>query len=101
MSFPHALPQFLEEHPTLHNSTHVIGVGLKLLRKKRQEVNPEKQRLIQHMCSKTALVDVRVKIHPDISLARWLRCMRFDHQHPCPLEQVAGLVQTTPCRVVF
>ena len=27
--------------------------------------------------------------------------MRFDHQHPCPLEQAAGLVQAAPCRVAF
>ena len=26
MYFPHALAQFLEEHPTLHNATHVIEV---------------------------------------------------------------------------
>ena len=35
MSFRHALPQFLEERPTLHNATHVIGVGLKFIFRKK------------------------------------------------------------------
>ena len=42
-----------------------------------------------------------LKKHPNVSLARWLGGVRFDHHCPSLLKEGAGLCQAAPRRVLF
>ena len=50
---------------------------------------------------KTKPTFLALKKLPNVSLARWLGGVRFDHHHPSLLKEVAGLCQAAPRRVLF